>query len=90
MIAIAQNIVYKNVQVGSFICFIWGKIILYFEYKNNRHLMNTYIPMHLHFTVFHDLAVSLYSISVSVLCFTPESGIMIGSRVNLRTENPSR
>lgn len=52
--------------------------------------MNTYIPMHLHFTVFHDLAVSLYSISVSVLCFTPESGIMIGSRVNLRTENPSR
>lgn len=27
--------------------------MLYFEYKNNRHLTNTYILMHVHFTVFH-------------------------------------
>jgi len=29
--------------------------------------MNTYIHMHLHFTVFHDLAGDLYRISLAVL-----------------------
>lgn len=31
--------------------------------------MNTYIPMQLHFTVFHDLADDLYSFFFSVLFF---------------------
>lgn len=39
--------------------------MLYFEYKNNRHLTNTYILVHLHFTVFHVRVV---------LRFTAESG----------------
>lgn len=32
--------------------------------------MNTYIPMQLHFTVFHDLADDLYSIFFSQCCFS--------------------
>lgn len=49
--------------------------------------MNTYIPMHLHFTVFHDLAVYTfvqYSGSVLCHCFTLKSGI---SDVNVWTAN---
>lgn len=37
-----------------YVCFNSGKIILYLQYKNKRHLMNTYIHVHLHFTVIHE------------------------------------
>lgn len=55
--------------VGYYICLISGKIILYFEYKNNRHLI-TY--MHLHFTGFHGFAVH-FSVRVVLVLQNSES-----------------
>lgn len=59
-------------HVGYYFCLISGKIILYFEYKNNRHLMNTYILMHLHFTGFHGFAVH-FSVRVVLMLQNSES-----------------
>lgn len=46
--------VYKHTNVRGCVCFNSGKIILYLQYKNKGHLKNTYIRMHLHFTVIHE------------------------------------